>query len=250
MRALLPEPADDTDVHAHYARDWIDRGGLRVNFISSADGAAQANGLSRGLQTPGDNRIFAALRDLADVVLVGAGTAVAENYGPARVSDRRRGVRRDHGLRDVLPVAVISRTLRVDATSPLFTGAPDGARTIVLTCAAAPPEQRRALAEVADVVDCGEDEVDGRLARAALEQRGHTRILSEGGPTNFADLARAGVVDELCLSISPLLVGPGPGRITAGTRWIAANELALTGLLVEDSALFARYAVQSRAETR
>ena len=78
MRALLPRFADDPDVHAHYARDWVARGGVRVNFVSAADGAVTADGKSKGLQTPGDNRVFAALRDLADVVLVGAGTAVAE----------------------------------------------------------------------------------------------------------------------------------------------------------------------------
>jgi RibD C-terminal domain len=80
VRALLPQPVEDVDVHAYYADGWLDRGGLRVNFVVSADGAAQAQGKSAGLQTPGDNRIFAALRDLADVVLVGAGTASVEGY--------------------------------------------------------------------------------------------------------------------------------------------------------------------------
>lgn len=242
MRALLPTPADDVDLHAFYSDGWLGSGGLRVNFIASVDGAAQAAGKSAGLQTPGDNRIFAVLRDLADVVLAGAGTVVAEGYRAVSMSPARAGIRREHGLPDALPVAVISRSLRLDADAAVFAAAAS-ARTIVLTCAAAPADRRAALAEVADVVTCGADTVEPGLARRALEQRGLTRILSEGGPSAFADLVRGGVVDELCLSISPLLVGPGPTRITSGPDWPAAAGLTLFGLLEEDGALFARYAV-------
>lgn len=242
MRALLPDLAEDVDVHAFYAVGWLDRGGLRVDFVSSVDGAAQAEGRSAGLQTPGDNRVFAALRDLSDVVLVGAGTALAEGYRGIRVGPRRLAVRRAYGLADVLPTAVISRSLRLDPESPLFTEAPVEGRTIVLTCEAAPADRRAALAAVADVAVCGTHAVDPRLLRAALEERGLRRILSEGGPTAFAELSRGGVVDELCLSLTPLLVGPGPSRILAGAdSWPAPAELVLTGVLEEDGALFLRY---------
>jgi riboflavin biosynthesis pyrimidine reductase len=246
MRALLPKPVDDADVHGFYATDWLGPGGLRVNFISSVDGAAHAAGRSAGLQTPGDNRVFAALRDLADVVLVGAGTAMIEGYRAVAMPERRRAIRRDHGLREVLPIAVISRSLRLDPESPLFAGAAPGARTIVLTCAAAPAEQRSALAAVADVVVCGDEVIEPERVRRALEDRGFTRILSEGGPIAFAELVAGGVVDELCVSMSPMLVGPGPGRIIDGpAQWKAAVPLTLAGLLEEDGALFARYRVGS-----
>ena len=245
MRSLLPGPTvDDVDLHACYAQDWDDTGGLRVNFVSSVDGAATEDGVSKGLQTPGDNAVFAALRDLADVVLVGAGTIRIEGYGPAKVSPRRLGVRTEHGYPATLPTAVVSRSLRLDPAAALFTAAPTDARTIVLTCAAGDPVVRAALAQVADVVVCGDDDVDLKLARTALEDRGLTRILSEGGPTLFADLARSGVVDELCLSVSPLLAGPGARRIVAGELWNGDPlPLTLTSLLEEDGALFCRYAV-------
>lgn len=245
MRALLPVPAEDVDVHAFYASDWVDRGGVRVDFVASVDGAASADGRSAGLQTPGDNRVFAALRDLADLVLVGAGTAVAEGYRAIEVSGRRAELRRRYGLRPVLPTALISRTLRLDPRAPLFTDAVDGARTIVLTTAEAAADRRAALAEVADVVVCGADSVDPVAVRAALEERGHRRILAEGGPTVFAELAAAGVVDELCLSLTPFLVGPGAGRIVAGPPWPAARGLTLAGVLEEDAALFLRYRTAS-----
>jgi len=246
MRALVPSLADDVDVHAFYAADWLTGGGLRVNFVASVDGAATADGASRGLQTPGDNRIFAALRDLADVVLVGAGTVRTEGYAAIAVSERRRALRAEYGLRATLPTAVVSRSLRLDPAADLFVSVPGEARTIVLTCAAGDPAVRAQLERVADVVVCGEQSVDLAAAREALAERGRTRILCEGGPMLFADLARAGVVDELCLSVSPLLAGPGARRIVAGDPWgDGPRQLILTGLLEEDGALFYRYRVSS-----
>lgn len=245
MRALLPapDPADsDLDLHAWYAADWLDRGGLRMNFVASVDGAATEDGRSRGLQTPGDNAVFGVLRDLADVVLAGAGTVRTEGYAAISLSARRSGIRRDLGLAERLPTAVVSRSLRLDPDSPLFTDAPVGARTIVLTCAAGDPAVRAALEPIADVVVCGEQDVDLPAARQALEQRGLRRILSEGGPTLFAQLAHDRVVDELCLSVTPILTGPGARRIVAGELWPGEPiGLRLTGLLEEDGALFCRY---------
>jgi riboflavin biosynthesis pyrimidine reductase len=211
-----------------------------VNFVSSVDGAATANGLSRGLQTPGDNKVFAALRDLADVIVVGAGTARDEDYRPSKPSAARRAKREEHGYPAVPAIAIVSRSLDLDPTSPLFTEAE--AKTIVLTVEACDEGVRDALTLVADVVMCGEQEVDLHVALAALRARGHRRLLSEGGPHLFTDLAAAGVVDELCLSLSPLLVGPHSRAITAGVTWAGdPRPMQLNGLLEEDGALFARY---------
>jgi riboflavin biosynthesis pyrimidine reductase len=242
MRALLPAPEADVDVHAFSAADWVDVGGLRVNFVASVDGAATEDGASRGLQTPGDNRVFAALRDLADVVLVGAGTVRTEGYRAITMSDGRRAVRDVYGLPKALPTAVVSRSLRLNPAADLFVAAPDDARTIVLTCAAGDPTACAELDQVADIVVCGDESVALAAARAALTERGLTRILCEGGPMLFADLAREGVVDELCVSISPLLAGPGARRIVAGELWAGAPlRITLAGLLEEDDALFCRY---------
>lgn len=247
MRALLPDLVTDVDVHAFYARDWVDRGGVRVNFVASADGGAHANGKSRGLQTPGDNMVFAALRDLADVVLVGSGTANAEGYRTARLSPERRRIRSAHGLPPELPIAITTRSLNLDPASPVFAAGESGPRTLVLTCAAADSGRRRALARVADVIVCGQDAPEPALVRRELQARGLTRILSEGGPTAFAELAAGGVVDELCLSLSPMLVGPGAGRIVSGAaQWPVPRGLELAGLLEDDGALFLRYLLGPR----
>lgn len=241
MRALLPEPADRVDVHARYAADWLDRGGIRANMVCGVDGAAAANGRSAGLQTPGDNRVFAAQRDLADVVLVGAATVAAEGYGPA-VPDL--AARRRWGLPDQLPVAVVTRSLRVDTAGRLFTGS----RPIVVTCATSDERARGELAERADVLVCGHDDIDYRLVRGALAERGLTRVLCEGGPTILSRLLVTGELDELCLSLTPRATGPGAGRIVAGEPWSdGARELVLTDLLEEDGAVFLRYSARRAA---
>ncbi len=257
MRLLLPSPADDRstpDLHAHYATDWLDEGGVRVNFISSVDGAGTANGLSRGLQTPGDNAVFAVLRDLADVILVGAATAAAESYQPSNPPERRRAIRRAYGLAEAPAIAVMSASLELDLSSPLYSS-PDQAPTLILTGSSAPIGRRNDIIDLAggkanlqliETPSDGSGGVDFAAAVAGLRKLGYRRILCEGGPRLFGAGVAAGAVTELCLSYSPMLIGPDAQRIIGGQPWPAdaAVRLALTGLLTEDDALFARYAIR------
>jgi riboflavin biosynthesis pyrimidine reductase len=238
----VPDLVDDVDIHLSYAADWIGPGGLRANFVASADGAATVAGRSEGLQTPGDNRVFSALRDLADVLLVGAGTTRVEGYSAVKVSARRAAVRERFGFARYVPTAVVSARLHLDPKAGLFAEAQREARTVVITCEEADRQRRADLARVADVVVCGVDTVDLAAARQALTDLGHRRVLCEGGPTLLAGLAGAGLVDELCLSLTPKLVGPGGPRIMTGEPWPPTPmPLWLAMLLEEDGALFARY---------
>jgi riboflavin biosynthesis pyrimidine reductase len=240
MRALLPMPVQDVDVHVHYARDWFDVGGIRANMVASVDGAASVAGLSRGLQTPGDNRVFAALRDLADVVLVGATTAQVEGYSPSRADSPAAARRRERGLEPRLPIALVTRSVKLDLDAPIF-GDPSF-RPLVITCAAGDAARRSEAESRADVLVCGDTEIDFAAARAALAERGLRRVLCEGGPSLLAAALDAGAVDELCLSVTPLLSGPGADRILTGNPWaVVPKQLRLHSLLEEDGALFARY---------
>lgn len=240
MRSLLPVASDEVDLHAWYAAGWVEAGGLRLNFVSSADGAATTDGLSGGLQTPGDNTVFAALRDLADVVVVGSGTVAAENYRPIRVSPERRTRRRQYGLAETLPTAVVSASLRLDPTADLFTCTQP--RTIVITGTRGDAAALASLQRTCDVIVAGDDVVDFAAARRQLEARGLRRILAEGGPTMFGEWGAAGVANELCLSITPKLAGPGSRRIVTGGPWAEAPvSVELAGLLEEGGALFCRY---------
>ena len=236
MQQLLPPGAEHVDVHEFYARDWIGTGGVRANFIASADGGISVDGLSRGLQSPGDNTVFAALRDLADVVLVGAGTADAEGYRPARPSAERLAKRRRFGRRDALPIAIVSKSLSIPEESQLLTEP----STIVITCEASDAGRRAKLRT--DVIVAGAEEVDLEAALSELAARGHRHVLCEGGPHLFGTLVDAGLLDELCLSVAAILAGPGAGRLSAGPPWThGPRRLRLAGLLEEDDALFCRY---------
>jgi len=171
------------------------------------------------LGSAADKRLFAVLRTLCDVVLVGAGTARVERYRPAAV-----------------PIAVVSRSLDLDPGSRLFDGS--GARPILLTVEGADPGP---LADVADVVVAGTERVEPALALAALGDRGLDRVLCEGGPSLFADLVAADAVDELCLTLAPVLTGGGPPRMAMGAVADQPRRLSLLHVLHEDGALFLRY---------
>ncbi|MBI3686067.1 MAG: pyrimidine reductase family protein [Actinobacteria bacterium] len=249
MHTLLPMPNQGPDrpeltedeLTAHYEVVTDDRPHLRLNFVASVDGAASVHGRSAGLQTPADGRVFALLRDLADVVLVGAGTVRAERYDALRPGAARQARRGALGRAAVPTLAIVSAALDLDPAATPFTAT--GPRTIVITHANAPEQRRRVLAEVADLVVAGEDRIDLPGALAELAGRGLSRVLCEGGPQLFGALLAAGCVDELCLTVSPLLAGAAAGRIIAGPPLPHPARLRLTHLLTEDGALLCRYQI-------
>lgn len=212
---------------------------VRMNFVTSIDGAATIDGRSGGLGDEDDQAIMGVLRVLADVLVVGAGTVRAEGYGGVRVSDADAARRRDEGMAEQPAVAVVSRALDLDPAHPFFADAVT--RPIIITRAASPADRREALGVVADVLVCGEDSVDLRVALAALAERGLTQVLCEGGPHLFGSLVEADVVDEVCLSLSAMLVGGGAGRILRGASE-AVRPMRLVHVIPTDDMLFLRYA--------
>jgi len=231
----------DTDLAGLYAYPpgrW-----LRANMVSSADGAANLAGLTSGLSSEADRHLFALLRTLADVIVVGASTARAERYAPVREHELWPDLRA--GRTPTPPIAVITARLDLDPASRLIASAPPSARTIVITTAQAPADRRAALDGLAEVIVAGQETVDLKAAVAALAERGLRRMLAEGGPHVLAQIAAAGLLDELCLTIGPLLAGPGSGRILAGPQPAAsAQPLTLAHVLEDDGFLFCRYISQ------
>jgi riboflavin biosynthesis pyrimidine reductase len=235
-----PTPLDDAGLTALYAPADRSRPALRVNFVSSLDGAITVEGYSEGLSGPADKRVFGLLRMACDALVVAAGTLRHEGYGPVRLDPARRAWRLEQGLPEYPPLVVVSRRLTLDAALPALADAP--VRPYVITCADAPAAARTALAGVAEVLVCGETDVDLASAVAALHDRGLGQLLCEGGPYLLGGLTNADLVDELCLTVSPLLVGPGPGRMTAGPPGAGPHRLGLRHILAEDDLLLLRYA--------
>lgn len=229
-----PNWPDDAGLAEHYAypsgltAPWV-----RVNFVSSLDGAATVDGLSGGLGSGADKRVFGVLRELADVVLVGAGTVRAEDYRGARRPTR--------GGATPPPIAVVTGSADLDPGSRLFTDTV--VAPIVLTLESAPAAHRaRLVAAGADVVVLDRLTPDALLGE--LARRGLHRVLCEGGPSLHGDLVAADAVDELCLTLAPLLAGGSAGRIArghSGAEPSPPRRLELAGAILQDDVLLLRY---------
>jgi riboflavin biosynthesis pyrimidine reductase len=243
VRQLLPSCLDNPDLAALYA--YPDGPWLRANMVSSADGAANLDGVSAALSSDTDRRLFALLRTLSDVIIVGAATVRTERYKPARTQEPWRHLR--DGRTPTPPIAVVTARLDLDPESPLVIAAPAHARTIVITTAQAPADRRAQLALHADVIVAGEETVGLKAAVSALAERGYRRMLAEGGPHLLAQLLEARLMDELCLTIGPLMAVPGARRIVDGAPWSGTEPtvpplpLTLAHVLEDDGFLFCRY---------
>jgi riboflavin biosynthesis pyrimidine reductase len=263
LRSLFPEPAERVNLVETYSRGSEPGKGrpfVRVNMISTLDGATSFGGRSGGLGGPADKLLFSVLRSLADVVLVGAGTVRAERYGPVKLPAEVQRMRESRGQSPLPPIAVVTESLDLNWDSRLFKEADP--RPIVIapgnTNAAALARAGRA----ADVLTAGVGAVDLPSALEALAERGMHQALCEGGPRLNTSLAAAELVDDLCLTLSPRLAGSVGdtllgGWLGSGGRWISGREgsgvtwlrgqpfarlleLSLVHVLEEDSFLFLR----------
>lgn len=232
----LPHSFQGTDLSQAYAYPaegpW-----LRANMITSLDGAAWWDERTGPLGNEADRTLFALMRALADVVIVGAGTVRAEGYGPVRPRREWEALRR--GRSAVPPLAVVSRSLSLDFDAPIFTAATE--QTILITTESAPASQVGLAKARADVIVAGRDSVDFGQAVRELVARGHSRLLCEGGPTVLSEVAAAGVLDELCLTLSPVLLAGDPARILDGAPLPEPGRFRLRHVLQEDDFLFLRY---------
>ena len=242
-------PGSELDVEALAAAyaypDQMPRGRwLRANMVGTADGAAMGgSGVTRQISNQNDLSLLLLLRSLSDVVLVGPRTVRAEKYGPARTRPDHAVIRGD---RPPPPIAVMTSTLDLDFGTSLFTE--PAIPTLVFTAESAPAEAMAAARKVAEVVVVGEDRVPLPAVVDALVERGHTRLLCEGGPGILAGVAADGLLDELCLALSPVLAGGRAGRIMRGPELGAGLPLHLAQTLIdEDGFLFLRYLVQNAA---
>lgn len=238
-----PLPTDEDELAAAYSwpQQPTGRGvAVRANMIGSLDGGATVGDRSAGLSAPSDVALFALMRDTADVILAGAGTVRAERYAGIELDAGRAARRRRWGFTGPPPIAVVTgRGLPPD--SPLF--GPSSARPIVITCASA----AATVPATADAIVAGDELVDLPTALAALATRGLVRVQCEGGPSLLGELVDGGLLDELCLTISPRLLGTGTSRPLLGGRDLvrpdrpAGVPWTLVSAYTSDELLFTRY---------
>jgi riboflavin biosynthesis pyrimidine reductase len=215
---------------------------VRGNMIASLDGGATDDGKAGGLAGAGDRAMFGLMRQQADVILVGAGTVRIENYSGAQFSPAQRQARQRRGQAEVPPIAVVTNSGEFDHDAKLFT------RTevppLILTSADAVGEIRGRLGSVAEVIDASgrhTDRVDGATVLKILGDRKLYRVLTEGGPSFLSLLIQDGLLDELCLTIAPLLVGGAARRIATGSAEVHI-PMRRSHLLTDDAGyLYTRY---------
>lgn len=251
MRLLFPpadEPGRTTEVDpldaydeprpAPPGRPWVS-----VDMVSSIDGATAVEGRSGGLGGPADKLVFRALRAVPDVVLVGAATARIERYGPVRLDEAVQARRVARGQRALPRLALVSARVDLDHDAELFATegfAPED-RPIVLTTHTGASDHAARFAGRAELIGIGEGQVDLAAALGALRDRGALVVLAEGGPSINGQLVAAGLVDEWCQSVAPLLVAGDSARTAHGPSPEVPQAMVLHRLLESDGELFATW---------
>lgn len=209
-------------------------------MVAGLDGSTAIDGRVRQLSSPIDRQLFIDLRSVADVVLVGAETARRERYGPVRLSDRRRGARVERGQPPVPRLALVSRSLDLGAADAALEPGDGGERPLIITCERSPEPARAALGERAEVVVAGTDRVEPALALRSLRARGVEVVLCEGGPSLLGELLAHGLVDELCLTLAPV-VGGDPLPVAVVPEGLDPTRARLAHVVRAGDDLFLRY---------
>lgn len=233
---------DDGELPRLYGYPERDGTWVRANFITSVDGGATSGGSSGGMGGPGDRFIFNLLRELADVIVVGAGTVRIESYSGAQLSVPQRQQRQARGQSEVPQLAIVTKSGHLSRDMAVFTRTE--VQPLVLTCAAAAEQTRRLLSGLCEVVECSggnPEQVDEATLLAILGARGMRRILTEGGPTLLDSLIQRDMLDELCLTIAPFIVGGQARRIATGPGQLL-TRMRCAHVLTDDAGyLYTRY---------
>ena len=238
--ARTANPGEELDLEGLAAAYAVPGGSwLRCNMVTTLDGAANGpDNRSGSINTEADHVVFELLRALSDAVIVGAGTIRVEGYSAIAVSPELRPIRERAGLADALPLITVSRA---GFLPPTLSGAPHG--DVLLATSASAPGITAARSVLGDdqVLVCGEDDVDLGDLLGQLHARGWTRLLTEGGPRLTASFLASGLLDELCFTIAPRLVGGDHPRPVGSDAAPLDLDLELAVLVEEAGTLMGRW---------
>ena len=210
--------------------------GVRVNMVNTLDNEAAFDGRVADISDPTDHQLLLDLRAFADVLLVGAGTVRAESYGRVILTERQKGLRQATlGLTGPPPVAVVTTKGRLPEESRLFGVEP---RPLIITTAVA---AQGAPDDAHETIVAGHDRVDLPQAIDALRERGFRRILCEGGPSLLQALAEHDLIDEMCVTVSPMIAGGQGGSPRSKTTLGGPRRMKLAHVLSYNDFLYLRY---------
>lgn len=243
--AAAPGPVSADALATIYRHEPADEEGrirLRTNFVSTLDGSISgADGRSGSINTPSDHYVFALHRALSDAILVGAGTVRAEGYRAVDLADWQRDLRAAEGLSAYPTLMIVSASGRVDPAVATPAAGPGGPVCLITTDRADGPLDELREAGV-DVVRLPGESVLLPTVATLLAERGQSRVLCEGGPQLHRDLLAADLVDEVSLTLSPMMVAGDGRRSTRGPALPDPRHFGLhQALHAEDETLFLLY---------
>lgn len=231
-----PDPVVDllglylNDERVVESRPWV-----MMNFVSSIDGGTAFDGRSSRLSDEDDQELFKTLRAVPDVILVGAATVQAEDYGPVMLDDERRGRRLAVGLTEVPVLAIVSGRLSFDPEARVFSD-PDH-QPMVITGPDAEPAKLAMLGDAADVII-----LDEITPAAILTRLGAASVIHcEGGPRLAGQFVAAGLVDEMHITVAPKMISGKSARVAHGPSPDSPLEMTLDRALIGEESLFLRY---------
>lgn len=228
-------PVDVLD--ALFAESRVKEAGpwVMLNMVVTVDGATAFGGGASGINDADDRGLFLALRSVADIVLMGARTVRSENLGPIRMSAEMAAYRSQTGRDNDPTLAILSRSLDIDPEHRVFSD--QSRRPTIITERGTDPDRLERLDEVADFVLT--DHLDGAGIVGALSA--HRIILCEGGPTVNSQLLAANAVDEVNLTVSPLVALGTSNRLASGPVLETPIEMAVDRRWMGDRSLFLRF---------
>jgi len=223
-----------------------DRPYLVLNMVATLDGKASLGGRTAGIGGRADRELFHQLRTQADAVMAGAGTVRTERYGRMVRDPARREKRRREGLAPDPLACVVSGSLAGLDDLPLLAAAEQPVALVTGAEGEIGPTQA-SVRYVRTPRDRAGGTVDLASALRTLRtEHGIRSVLCEGGPTLNSELLRAGLVDELFLSVAPMLVGGAAAlTIVAGAAALPEPaELELVWVLEHEGELYLRLRVR------
>ncbi|HVV75777.1 MAG TPA: pyrimidine reductase family protein [Mycobacteriales bacterium] len=229
----LPESFEELD--DYYGEQPV---GVRANMITALDGAAAFAGRTKAITDSADQTLLVYLRSCSDVILAGSATVAAEQYGPVRLRDELRSRRTAAGRSEVPRLAVVTARGALSRELRIFSD--DTQRPLIVTVGRTATGQPE-LAELGDVVVAGDDVIEPAAMLQALRDIGLERVLCEGGPYLLSTLIDAGLVDDMCLTVTPYLAGSQPTTPQPTSALLAPTRLSLRHVLQRNDLLYLRY---------
>ena len=229
------EAIDPLDLYLGDERGVADRPWVMLNMIASLDGATAVGGGATALGDEDDRAAFQAIRAVPDVILVGAGTVTAEDYGPVSLDQERRERRAALGKVEVPTLAIVTGRMSIEPGAKVFSD-PEH-KPLIITSTNVSPGKLVTLGDAADVVfleDLTPEAILGQLGAAEV-------VLLEGGPTLNGQFARDGLIDEINLTIAPTVHAGDSKRVTVGPEVVPPLSMRQDRVLFGDRSLFVRY---------